>query len=128
MKPRVLILDEPTAGLDPKGRDEILSQLVKLHQINKELTIIFVSHSMEDVAKLANTVLVMNKGTLAMQGTVAEIFKRSEELKAMGLSVPEITQLTHELIKEGVDIRPDVYTVGFAVDLYEKLIKENDNV
>ena len=128
MKPKVLILDEPTAGLDPKGRDEILSQLVKLHEINKDLTIIFVSHSMEDVAKIAKTVLVMNKGTLAMHGDVAAIFERSEELKSMGLSVPEITALTHKLIAKGVDIRPDVYTVGFAVDLYEKLIKEADNV
>ena len=128
MKPRVLILDEPTAGLDPKGRDEILSQLVSLHKANQELTIIFVSHSMEDVAKIAKNVLVMNKGTLAMQGDVASVFERSEELKAMGLSVPEITQLTHELIKEGVDIRPDIYTVSYAADIYEKLIKEADNV
>ena len=128
MKPKVLILDEPTAGLDPKGRDEILGQLVKLHEINKELTIIFVSHSMEDVAKIAKNVLVMNKGTLAMQGDVATVFEKADELKAMGLSVPEITQLTHELILDGVDVRPDVYTVGFAADIYEKLIKEADNV
>ena len=128
MKPKVLILDEPTAGLDPKGRDEILSQLVKLREMNPELTIIFVSHSMEDVAKIANTVLVMNRGTLAMHGGVAEVFARSAELEAMGLSVPEITMLTHRLIAGGVDIRPDVYTVGFAADIYEKLIKEADNV
>jgi len=128
MKPKVLILDEPTAGLDPKGRDEILSQLVELHEMNREMTIIFVSHSMEDVAKIAKNVLVMNKGTLAMYGDVATVFERSEELKEMGLSVPEITQLTHELIAEGVDIRPDVYTVGYAADLYEKLIKEAGNV
>ena len=86
------------------------------------------SHSMEDVAKIAKNVLVMNKGTLAMQGDVATVFERADELKAMGLSVPEITQLTHELILDGVDVRPDVYTVGFAADIYEKLIKEADNV
>ena len=83
MKPKVLILDEPTAGLDPKGRDEILSQLVKLHEMNKGLTILFVSHSMEDVAKIAKTVMVMNKGTLAMMGDVATVFERSQELKEM---------------------------------------------
>lgn len=128
MKPRVLILDEPTAGLDPKGRDEILTQLVKLHEIDEKLTIIFVSHSMEDVAKIAKNVLVMYKGTLAMHASVANVFEHSEELKKMGLSVPEITELTHELILEGVDIRPDIYTVGYAADIYEKLIKEADNV
>ena len=128
MNPKVLILDEPTAGLDPKGRDEILSQLVSLHEMRQDMTIIFVSHSMEDVAKIAKNVLVMNKGTLAMSGDVASVFARSDELKKMGLSVPEITELTHELIAEGVDIRPDIYTVGFAADIYENLIKEADNV
>jgi len=128
MEPSVLILDEPTAGLDPKGRDEILSQLVRLHEEKRELTIIFVSHSMEDVAKIAKNVMVMNRGTLVMHDTVANVFARSEELKSMGLSVPEVTMLTHQLIGEGVDIRPDVYTVGFAADLYEKLIKEAENV
>ena len=128
MQPKVLILDEPTAGLDPKGRDEILSQLVALHEMRSDMTIIFVSHSMEDVAKIAKNVLVMNKGTLAMCGDVASVFERSAELKEMGLSVPEITELTHELIADGIEIRPDIYTVGFAADIYEKLIKEADNV
>lgn len=128
MQPKVLILDEPTAGLDPKGRDEILSQLVTLHKENKNMTIIFVSHSMEDVALLANNVLVMNKGKLAMHGSVAEVFERSEELRSMGLDVPQITELTHALIKEGIDIRPDVYTVKFAAELYAELLKEADNV
>lgn len=128
MKPKVLILDEPTAGLDPRGRDEILGQLVRLHEINRELTIIFVSHSMEDVAKIAKNILVMNRGTLAMHGDVASVFARSEELEKMGLSVPEITKLTHRLIEDGIDIRPDVYTVGFGADLLEKMIKEADNV
>ena len=128
MKPKVLILDEPTAGLDPKGRDEILSQLVALHEMRSDMTIIFVSHSMEDVAKIAKNVLVMNKGTLTMHGDVASVFERSAELKKMGLSVPEITELTHELIADGIEIRPDIYTVGFAADIYEKLIKEADNV
>lgn len=128
MKPSVLILDEPTAGLDPKGRDEILNQLLELHRVNESMTIIFVSHSMEDVARIADSVLVMNKGTLAMHGSVAEVFEKSEELKAMGLNVPEITELTHRLIARGVDIRPDVYTVKFAAELYAELLKEAENV
>lgn len=128
MKPKVLILDEPTAGLDPKGRDEILSQLVELHRENKKLTIIFVSHSMEDVAMLANNVLVMNKGKLAMQGSVAEVFERSEELRKMGLDVPQITELTHKLISQGINIRPDIYTVKFAAEVYAQLLKEAENV
>lgn len=128
MQPKVLILDEPTAGLDPKGRDEILSQLVSLHKENEKLTIIFVSHSMEDVALLANNVLVMNKGKLAMHGSVAEVFERSGELRTMGLDVPQITELTHALIAEGIDIRPDIYTVKFAAEAYAELLKEADHV
>jgi energy-coupling factor transport system ATP-binding protein len=128
MKPNVLILDEPTAGLDPKGRDEILNQLVELHEKNKKMTIIFVSHSMEDVARIAKNVLVMNKGKLCMHGSVAEVFKRVEELKSIGLNVPQITELTHKLIEDGVNIRPDVYTVKFAAELYAELIKEAENV
>ena len=128
MRPKVLILDEPTAGLDPKGRDEILGQLVALHKENKNMTIIFVSHSMEDVAMIANNVLVMNKGKLAMKGSVAEVFERSYELRSMGLDVPQITELTHSLIKEGVNIRPDIYTVKFAAEEYARLLKEAENV
>ena len=128
MRPKVLILDEPTAGLDPKGRDEILNQLVTLHKENEKMTIIFVSHSMEDVAQLANNVLVMNKGKLAMKGSVAEVFERSAELREMGLDVPQITELTHRLIASGIDIRPDGYTVKFASEIYAELLKEAENV
>ena len=78
MNPKVLILDEPTAGLDPKGRDEILATIKKLHEENKEMIIIFVSHSMEDVAKTAERVIVMNGGHVEMQGTVAEVFAQAE--------------------------------------------------
>ncbi len=124
MRPKVIILDEPTAGLDPKGRDDILGQLSRLHKENPKLTIIFVSHSMEDVAKLAEHVLVMDHGKLVMHGTTSEIFARGEELKGIGLDVPQITELTHRLIKKGIDIRPDVYTVKFAAELYGNLIKE----
>ena len=83
MNPKVLILDEPTAGLDPKGRDEILATIKKLHEENKEMIIIFVSHSMEDVAKTAERVIVMNDGHVEMQGTVAEVFAQAEHLPVM---------------------------------------------
>ncbi|MDD6213979.1 MAG: energy-coupling factor transporter ATPase [Firmicutes bacterium] len=128
MKPKVLILDEPTAGLDPHGRDEILGQLLRLHEQNSGMTIIFVSHSMEDVAKIAKNVLVMNRGRLVMHGSVAEVFARGEELKKIGLDVPQITELTQLLIKDGINIRPDVYTVKFASELLAKMIKETENV
>ena len=128
MKPKVLVLDEPTAGLDPHGRDEILGQLVRLHEQNSDMTIIFVSHSMEDVAKIAKNVLVMNKGRLVMHCSVAEVFARGEELKKIGLNVPQITELTQLLIKDGIDIRPDVYTVKFASELLAQMIKEAENV
>lgn len=128
MKPKVLILDEPTAGLDPKGRDEILDQLVALHEKHKDMTILFVSHSMEDVARIAKNVLVMNKGKLCMQGSVAEVFEKVDELKSIGLNVPQITELTHSLIESGIDIRPDVYTVKFAAELFKDLIKEAEDV
>ncbi len=123
MRPDVLILDEPTAGLDPKGRDEILGQITKMHKERGDLTVIFVSHSMEDVAKIASRVIVMAKGRLVMDGVPAEIFARGDELKKIGLDVPEITRLTHELIKRGVNIRPDIYTVDFAKDVYLELLK-----
>lgn len=84
MNPKVLILDEPTAGLDPKGRDEILATIKKLHEENKEMIIIFVSHSMEDVAKTAERVIVMNDGHVEMQGTVAEVFAQAEHLQKIG--------------------------------------------
>ncbi len=128
MEPKVLILDEPTAGLDPKGRDELLNQMITLHKENENMTIIFVSHSMEDVARVAEHVLVMNKGRLRMHGTPAEVFERSSELREMGLSVPQITELTHRLIEKGVKIRPDVYTVKFAAEAYRELLKEAEDV
>ena len=128
MSPKVMILDEPTAGLDPRGRDEILGRLSALHKQNPEMTILFISHSMEDVARLAEHVLVMDHGRIAMYGTTPEIFARSEELKEIGLDVPQITELTHRLIKDGIDIRPDIYTVKFAREVYRNLIKEAEDV
>ena len=124
MKPKVLILDEPTAGLDPKGRDDILSRLSALHKENPDMTILFVSHSMEDVARLSEHILVMEKGHIVMYGTTSEVFARSAELKKTGLDVPQITELTRRLREKGVDLRPDIYTVKFAVEEYARLIKE----
>ena len=128
MSPKVMILDEPTAGLDPKGRDEILGELSLLHKQNPDMTILFVSHSMEDVAKLAEHVLVMDHGHIAMHGSTSEVFEKSHELKKIGLDVPQITELTHMLIADGIDIRPDIYTVKFASEIYKNLIKEAENV
>lgn len=128
MNPKVLILDEPTAGLDPKGRDEILATIKKLHEENKEMIIIFVSHSMEDVAKTAERVIVMNDGHVEMQGTVAEVFAQAEYLQEIGLNVPQVTLLTDKLRLAGYDLPEHIYTVKYAADAIKKLIGGGGNV
>ena len=128
MTPKVLILDEPTAGLDPKGRDEILATIKKLHEENKEMIIIFVSHSMEDVAKTAERVIVMNDGHVEMQGTVAEVFAQAEHLQKIGLNVPQVTLLTDKLRLAGYDLPEHIYTVKYAADAIKKLIGGGGNV
>ena len=128
MNPKVLILDEPTAGLDPKGRDEILATIKKLHEENKEMIIIFVSHSMEDVAKTAERVIVMNDGHVEMQGTVAEVFAQAEHLQKIGLNVPQVTLLTDKLRLAGYDLPEHIYTVKYAADAIKKLIGGGVNV
>lgn len=128
MNPKVLILDEPTAGLDPKGRDEILATIKKLHEENKEMIIIFVSHSMEDVAKTAERVIVMNDGHVEMQGTVAEVFAQAEHLQKIGLNVPQVTLLTDKLRLAGYDLPGHIYTVKYAADAIKKLIGGGGNV
>ena len=128
MNPKVLILDEPTAGLDPKGRDEILATIKKLHEENKEMIIIFVSHSMEDVAKTAERVIVMNDGHGEMQGTVAEVFAQAEHLQKIGLNVPQVTLLTDKLRLAGYDLPEHIYTVKYAADAIKKLIGGGGNV
>lgn len=128
MNPKVLILDEPTAGLDPKGRDEILATIKKLHEENKEMIIIFVSHSMEDVAKTAERVIVMNDGHVEMQGTVAEVFAQAEHLQKIGLNVPQVTLLTDKLRRAGYDLPEHIYTVKYAADAIKKLIGGGGNV
>lgn len=128
MNPKVLILDEPTAGLDPKGRDEILATIKKLHEENKEMIIIFVSHSMEDVAKTAERVIVMNGGHVEMQGTVAEVFAQAEHLQKIGLNVPQVTLLTDKLRLAGYNLPEHIYTVKYAADAIKKLIGGGGNV
>ena len=113
MEPEVLILDEPTAGLDPVGRAEILGN-IEAYRKAKNATILMVSHSMEDVARLTDRLLVMNGSRLAMDGTPAEVFSRAEELIAMGLNIPQVTQVFLWLKKRGLDVK-NVYTMEQAV-------------
>ena len=124
MKPNVLILDEPTAGLDPRGRDEILTQIRKLHD-EYNMTIIIVSHSMEDVANIANTVIVMNNGEIVLKGTPGEVFKQSDLLESIGLGVPQVTYLMKELKKKGFNVSEDAYTIEQAKEELLKLFNIN---
>lgn len=110
MEPKVLILDEPTAGLDPKGRDDILEQIKILHEKYK-MTIVLVSHSMEDVGKLAERIVVMNKGKVALMGKPSEIFKEVETLEEIGLAVPQVTYLMRALKEKGFNVSDEVFTV-----------------
>lgn len=121
MEPKVLILDEPCAGLDPKGRDTILS-LIKEYQNKMGNTVVLISHSMEDVAKLCNNVIVMNKGKIAMKGSVDEVYSRGEELKSMGLNVPEITDIFLKLKASGVDCKTNIYTVEQGLQELNRLM------
>ncbi len=113
MRPEVLILDEPTAGLDPMGRDEILGQVANLHK-EKGLTVILVTHSMEDVAKYVDRILVMNKGNLVMDQETRKVFARYKELEEMYLAAPQVTYITNELKAKGLDINTDATTVAEA--------------
>lgn len=127
MEPKILILDEPTAGLDPKGRDDILEQINILHK-EYNMTIILVSHSMEDVAKIATRVIVMNKGEVALDGTVSEVFKEIDTLESIGLGVPQVTYLIRELRKKGFDISDDIFTIEEAKQELIRIIKNKEGV
>lgn len=115
MQPEVLILDEPTAGLDPKGREEILGLVARLHE-EKGMTVILVSHSMEDVARYVSRLIVMNHGEKAFDGTPKEIFRHYKELEAMGLAAPQITYVVQALRERGIPIDQDITTVSEARD------------
>lgn len=114
MRPRILVLDEPAAGLDPEGRDQILGEIKQYHK-QTGTTVLLVSHSMEDIAKYANRVLVMADKKVAMYDTVERVFARAEELLALGLSVPQVTKIFLKLREMGLDLPTDVYTVPYAV-------------
>jgi len=113
MEPKILILDEPTAGLDPRGRDTILG-LIRNYREETGRTVMIVSHSMDDVAEIASKVLVINNARVAMYGTVPEIYARSEELVSMGLDIPQVTKVFLGLKENGIPVRTDVYTVEQA--------------
>ena len=123
MAPKVLILDEPTAGLDPKGRDKILGEIREYHE-EKKNTILLVSHSMEDIAKNATMALVMNHAKLFCYDRVEEVFGRGEELAQMGLAVPQVSRVFLSLAKGGIPISPRVYTVEAAKEEILRCVKE----
>lgn len=122
MEPTVLILDEPTAGLDPKGRDKILNQIKEYHK-KTGCTILLVSHSMEDIAKYASKILVMNNAEVFCYDKTCEVFKRAEEISNMGLAVPQITRVFSELKRRGFDFDDEVYTVKYAKELILNKLK-----
>lgn len=123
MNPKILILDEPTAGLDPKGRDEILDQISELHKV-RGITIILVSHSMEDVAKYVERLIVVNRGQIAFDDTPREVFSHYQELEAMGLAAPQITYIMHALKQKGLKVDPNATTVEEARDDILRALKE----
>ena len=122
MEPKVLILDEPTAGLDPGGRDEILFKIKDMHE-RMNLTVILVSHSMEDVAKLADRILVMNSGSIEMFDTPSKIFENAERLSQIGLNIPQITQVCDRLRAAGMPLAGGIYTIEDAAWQISKLLK-----
>ncbi|MEG0377510.1 MAG: energy-coupling factor transporter ATPase [Eubacterium sp.] len=127
MEPEVLILDEPTAGLDPRGRDEILNQIKMLHE-KKKITVILVSHSMEDVGKLVEKVLVMHEGKIVFFDTPAHVFTQIDTLESIGLAVPEVTYLMRELKKKYPEIREDIFTVEAAKNEIVRVVRGTQNV
>lgn len=126
MKPKVLVLDEPTAGLDPKGRDEILGEIKDLYDKEK-ITIILVSHSMEDVAKLVDRILVMDRGTIAMDGPTRQVFRNADKLKEIGLGIPQITRFMKAYKARGHNINDDILTVEEAKEELIRYLRSKGN-
>ena len=120
MEPEVLILDEPAAGLDPRGRKELIEMIAEYRRQTGS-TVIIVSHSMEEIAGMADKVVVINNSRIAMQGTVDEVYSRGEELREMGLNVPEITAVFAKLRAKGIDVPANVYTVEQGAEILRKL-------
>ena len=127
MDPDVLILDEPTAGLDPQGRDKLLNQILSYHKERKN-TVILVSHSMEDIARVADRILVMNKGNAEILAPKREVFAQGERLEKMGLRVPQITKITQLLQKKGIDLPDGILTVEEAFHSIMTLLKKEGKV
>lgn len=127
MDPDVLILDEPTAGLDPQGRDKLLNQILSYHKERKN-TVILVSHSMEDIARVADRILVMNKGNAEILAPKREVFAQGERLEKMGLRVPQITKITQLLQKKGIDLPDGILTVEEAFNSIMTLLKKEGKV
>ena len=125
MKPKVLILDEPTAGIDPAVKDEILGVIQNIHK-KYNTTIIMVSHNMDDIFTMSDRILVMDKGKLAMIGTPDEIFKRRKDLQSMNLEVPQAARLLASLREKGIDVRDDEYTVDGCIDAIYDYIKNKE--
>ena len=123
MKPKVLILDEPTAGLDPKGRDEILDQIAYL-QKEGNLTVILVSHSMEDIAKYVDRIVVMNDGSKLYDDEPKAVFAQYKELENIGLAAPQVTYLMHELAEKGVPVDVEATTIDEAVKSIAKVLEK----
>ena len=115
MHPKVLVLDEPTAGLDPKGRDEILDQIEHLHR-ETGMTVILVSHSMEDIANYVERIIVMNRGEKMLDGVPKEVFSHYKELEKVGLAAPQVTYVMHDLKERGFQVSTDATTIGEAAD------------
>lgn len=127
MEPKVLILDEPTAGLDPRGRDEILSEIKSIHE-KRKMTVILVSHSMEDVAKIAERIVVLDKGKVFLDGEPRDIFREEDKLLGVGLGIPQITSLMRTLKKKGLDINEDAITVEEARESLKNYLRGASNV
>ena len=123
MRPKCIVLDEPTAGLDPKGRDEILDQVAQLHE-KTGMTVVLVSHSMEDVAKYVDRLIVMNQGEKMLDGTPQEVFRHYKELEAVGLAAPQVTYVMHDLKEKGFEVSADAATVEEAADEIMKCLKK----
>ncbi len=122
MQPEVLIFDEPAAGLDPRGRADLIN-LIKNYRNQTGSTVIIVSHSMEDIAEMADRVIVMNNSSVAMQGSVDEVYSRGDELRSMGLNVPEITEIFAKLRAKGIDVPANVYTVEQGAEILRNLME-----
>ncbi|MBR7163898.1 MAG: energy-coupling factor transporter ATPase [Clostridia bacterium] len=126
MNPDILILDEPAAGLDPAGREEILTQIRALY-LERKMTVLFVSHSMEDVARIAGRIIVMNEGTVALDDKPAEIFSQADALRKMGLDVPQITELICELRRRGISFDNSIYTIEKAKATIQLMLAKKQN-